>query len=218
MEIVEVRKGIWVDRETEAEVEVVEVPAPPPPPFENVIAGMIYGASVYNRPGLLRCRDSGAFYREAVLVSRSRYEALIRAEDAVRDAKAAEAAANPDPFSQVVLDDLADRGELNSVEAVSARLEQMGLTVDPDSTAPTLLEVAIPTVAAGWVPPEPPDTTNDHLVGVQGDKVTMVLPPTEPMPVDEALRLAAWIVCVAEVHTPDADEKFAAVLAAVRST
>ena len=57
------------------------------------------------------------------------------------------------------------------------------------------------------------ETVNDHLVGIQGGNVVMVLPPTAPMPHEEALRMAAWIVAIA-----DDDDRFGAILAAVRST
>jgi hypothetical protein len=66
--------------------------------------------------------------------------------------------------------------------------------------------------------PDEINTMNDHLVGVQGGKITMVLPPLAPMDVDEALRLAAWIVCVAVAHNPNAESDFARVLKAVQST
>lgn len=60
---------------------------------------------------------------------------------------------------------------------------------------------------------EPVETINDHLVGIRGDNVVMVLPPIAPMPRDEALRMAAWIVAIV-----DDDDRFAAILAAVRLT
>lgn len=42
------------------------------------------------------------------------------------------------------------------------------------------------------------ETMNDHLVGVQNDMITMVLPPLAPMTKDEALRMAAWLVACAD--------------------
>jgi hypothetical protein len=57
------------------------------------------------------------------------------------------------------------------------------------------------------------DTTNDHLVGIQGGRVVVVMPPLRPMAYAEALRLAAWIVAIV-----DDDEAFNAILGAVRST
>ncbi len=60
----------------------------------------------------------------------------------------------------------------------------------------------------------PVETINDHLVGVTGlNKIVMALPPVVPMSIDEALRMAAWIVAIV-----DDDERFDSVLAAVRST
>lgn len=57
------------------------------------------------------------------------------------------------------------------------------------------------------------DTTNDHFVGMRGDHMVIVaLPPLTPMPVDEALRLAAWLVAIV-----GDDAQFEAILAAVRS-
>ena len=57
------------------------------------------------------------------------------------------------------------------------------------------------------------DTINDHLVGVQGSKIVILMPPRGPMPIDEALRMAAYIVSCAS-----ADELFAQILEAVRNT
>lgn len=58
------------------------------------------------------------------------------------------------------------------------------------------------------------DTTNDHLVGLQGGRVVMLMPPLGPMDTDEALRLAAWIVAIADLD----GDRFTAVLEAVRKT
>jgi hypothetical protein len=59
------------------------------------------------------------------------------------------------------------------------------------------------------------ETMNDHLIGMQGDLITVMIPPTR-MSVDEALRFAAWIVAMADAspsHT-----RFEAVLRAVENT
>jgi hypothetical protein len=48
------------------------------------------------------------------------------------------------------------------------------------------------------VMPDQIDTINDHLVGVNGFGVVITLPPAAPMDRDEALRLAAWLVAVAD--------------------
>jgi len=67
---------------------------------------------------------------------------------------------------------------------------------------------------------EPIDTTNDMLVGSRGplsdQTFTLMLPPAagEPFSRDRALRLAAWLVALAD----PLDEQFPAVLDAVRST
>lgn len=58
------------------------------------------------------------------------------------------------------------------------------------------------------------DVTNDNLVGKRGDGTIVFLKPAMPMPVDEALRMAAWIVALAD----PLDEQFPAVLEAVRGT
>lgn len=58
------------------------------------------------------------------------------------------------------------------------------------------------------------DTTNDHFVGVNDFGVVVAMPPVAPMAVDEALRLAAWLVAVAD---PGGD-RFQQILTAVRST
>jgi hypothetical protein len=62
--------------------------------------------------------------------------------------------------------------------------------------------------------PEPIDTTNDCAVCVSAHGVGMLRPPLGPMPKDKALRLAAWLVALAE----EKDGEFQAVLDAVRNT
>ena len=43
------------------------------------------------------------------------------------------------------------------------------------------------------------ETVNDHMVGVRGDgRIVVTLPPLAPMGQAEALRLAAWLVAVAD--------------------
>lgn len=56
---------------------------------------------------------------------------------------------------------------------------------------------------------------NDHFVGSNGDSVGMVLPPVGPIPSEQAIRLAAWLVICAGDY--DA-KRFAEVFRAVSST
>lgn len=58
------------------------------------------------------------------------------------------------------------------------------------------------------------DTSNDHLVGTQGGRIVILMPPLAPMDKDEALRLAAWIVALADFE----GDRFPAVLEAVQNT
>ena len=61
------------------------------------------------------------------------------------------------------------------------------------------------------------DTSNNYLVAVTGGGICLLAPP-RPMAIlsgDEALRLAAWLVCLAETQT---ETKFADVLEAIQST
>lgn len=60
------------------------------------------------------------------------------------------------------------------------------------------------------------DTTNNHLVGSRNGHIVITFPPQGPMGKHEALRLAAWIVALAD-DSPD-HEVFAKVLEAVEST
>lgn len=61
--------------------------------------------------------------------------------------------------------------------------------------------------------PEYIETANDHLIGSTGfTHIVVLLPPVGPMPYEEALRMAAWIVAIAD---PD-DERFPKILKAVR--
>lgn len=57
------------------------------------------------------------------------------------------------------------------------------------------------------------DTTNRHLVGIQGDNIVVVLPPNRPLSKAEALTFAAHIVAMA-----DDNDEFPKVLAAVCNT
>lgn len=60
------------------------------------------------------------------------------------------------------------------------------------------------------------DTTNDHLVSSRAGNVVITFPPQGPMDKHKALRMAAWIVALAD-DSPD-HEVFAKVLEAVKST
>lgn len=62
------------------------------------------------------------------------------------------------------------------------------------------------------------DTTNDHLVGIHNGKVSMMILPIAPMTVAAAIRLAAWIVCIADAIEPSAEKRFNQILEAVRNT
>lgn len=62
------------------------------------------------------------------------------------------------------------------------------------------------------------NTMNDHVVGVQNGLITMALPPLCAMHIDEALRMAAWIVVIADGIEPGAESKFVDIVEAVRST
>lgn len=57
------------------------------------------------------------------------------------------------------------------------------------------------------------DTTNKHLVGVLGDKVIVMKPPTQPLAREDAMLLAAWLVALS-----DHDNEFQKYLDAVRNT
>lgn len=57
------------------------------------------------------------------------------------------------------------------------------------------------------------DTTNKHLVGVQGDNIIILRPPRGPISKADALMIAAWIVTLAD----DDDTEFSKALEAVRS-
>ena len=60
------------------------------------------------------------------------------------------------------------------------------------------------------------DISNQHLVGWRGDGLTIVIPPipSVPIPADEALVFAAWIVCLAD----PLGDRFAAIMKRVQST
>ena len=60
------------------------------------------------------------------------------------------------------------------------------------------------------------DTRNDQLVGVQGDRVVVMM-PNKSMTGDQARRHAAWLVALADVCS-ESDSAFADVLEAVRNT
>lgn len=63
--------------------------------------------------------------------------------------------------------------------------------------------------------PEPINTSNDHFVGILGDNVTMLMPPMGPIPKEQAIRLAAWLVVCAGDYD---GTRFAEVLEAVCNT
>jgi hypothetical protein len=62
--------------------------------------------------------------------------------------------------------------------------------------------------------PEPIDTSNDFLVGVRGDDLVVMRPLRGCITKAEALRLAAWLVVLAD----PLGEQWAEVMAAVRTT
>lgn len=57
---------------------------------------------------------------------------------------------------------------------------------------------------------------NIHIVSALGDNIVVLSPPTRPMTKTEALEFAAYVVAMAE--DPAGDDKFPAVLEAVRNT
>jgi len=59
---------------------------------------------------------------------------------------------------------------------------------------------------------EPIDTANDSIVGVQGENI-IVMNLKNPMTKEKALRLAAWLIVLA-----DDEDKFEELLEAVRNT
>lgn len=64
--------------------------------------------------------------------------------------------------------------------------------------------------------------TNDLFVGSQGGRIGWLLQPTEPMPPEDALRFAAWLVLVAngsagtDGWNVDAEERFSQILEAIK--
>lgn len=58
------------------------------------------------------------------------------------------------------------------------------------------------------------DTTNRHVVGIQGDYIGMLIPPRGLMTTDEALTLAAWLVTLADYR----GERFKEILNAVQNS
>lgn len=53
--------------------------------------------------------------------------------------------------------------------------------------------------------------SNRHLVGVQGGKVVMMMPPRSPMTKEEACGLAAWLVIMATGDEDDFKKAFDAI-------
>jgi hypothetical protein len=60
--------------------------------------------------------------------------------------------------------------------------------------------------------PMAPDTVNDCLVGIRGSDIIIGLPVLRPISKSEALRLAAWLVAVADPFGEDFDAVRRAVL------
>lgn len=59
------------------------------------------------------------------------------------------------------------------------------------------------------------DTTNNRMVSRCDSYIVMMLPPRGPIPFEEALRMAAWIVVIAD---ETGGERFAEILAAIKNT
>lgn len=59
------------------------------------------------------------------------------------------------------------------------------------------------------------DTDNDFMVGVQGGKVVIMMPPRGPIAPGPAIRLAAWIVALTD-HSHE-HQDFHAALSAIES-
>lgn len=58
------------------------------------------------------------------------------------------------------------------------------------------------------------ETTNDFLVGSNGHTVQFLFPPTGPLDKEKVLRLAAWLVALAD----PLQERFPKILEAVLNT
>lgn len=63
--------------------------------------------------------------------------------------------------------------------------------------------------------PEEIETMNDHLIGMRGDLITVMVPP-QVMSIEEGLRFAAWIVAMADPSP--GHSRFEMVLRAVERT
>jgi hypothetical protein len=59
---------------------------------------------------------------------------------------------------------------------------------------------------------EPVNTINEFLVGVRASEIIIGLPPLRPLTRGEALRLAAWLVAVADPFGDEFDKVRRAVL------
>lgn len=59
------------------------------------------------------------------------------------------------------------------------------------------------------------ETLNQWMVASQGKNVRIMMPPLGVLSADEAMRLAAWLVTMAEM---DATHKFEDVLKAIQNT
>lgn len=58
------------------------------------------------------------------------------------------------------------------------------------------------------------DLGNNHAVGIQGEMIGMLIPPSGLMSKNEALILAAWLVCLAD----PLGKKFGSILHEVQNT
>jgi hypothetical protein len=65
-------------------------------------------------------------------------------------------------------------------------------------------------------PAAPIDTSNRYMVARGHDRLFIMRTPPPALSDDDALNLAAWLVAM--VLEPDVDERFAAVLRAIRNT
>jgi hypothetical protein len=43
------------------------------------------------------------------------------------------------------------------------------------------------------------ETVNDSMVSIMGDKVCLMMPPSSCMSAEKAIRLAAWLVVMADI-------------------
>lgn len=98
--------------------------------------------------------------------------------------------------------------EIDVHKVYRALIEQGSLT--PEDFAPRLAK----DIQNGKFEKKVIDTTNDYMVGVQGTYIVMGSYPRTHMGKDRALRLAAWLVALAD----PGDDEFREVLKAIRET